>query len=189
MFQENKIKAFYSNDFIRVYQAFNDAIADSAIKEQRFITPPFNFNRSTWIKPSFLWMMYRSGWATKENQNRVLAIDISYEGFRWALQNSCLSHFNRSLYNSQEEWNKMIKNTPVIVQWDPERDILLNKLNQKTIQIGLKPAAVTLYNDFWILKITDVTNLVKDIKKLIDIKKLEEAQQNLPVEKIFDVFN
>jgi len=25
-------------------------------------------NRMTWIKPNFLWMMYRSGWASKKNQ-------------------------------------------------------------------------------------------------------------------------
>ncbi|WP_458785448.1 DUF4291 family protein [Vallitalea sediminicola] len=25
----------------------------------------FKLNRMTWVKPSFLWMMYRSGWAKK----------------------------------------------------------------------------------------------------------------------------
>lgn len=34
--------------------------------------------RMTWIKPSFLWMMYRAGWGFKDKgQRRVLAIDIS----------------------------------------------------------------------------------------------------------------
>jgi hypothetical protein len=37
----------------------------------------------TWIKPSFLWMMYRCGWATKPGQERVLAIQITREGFEW----------------------------------------------------------------------------------------------------------
>ncbi|MFM7854759.1 MAG: DUF4291 family protein [Flammeovirgaceae bacterium] len=27
-----------------------------------------SLNRMTWMKPNFLWMMYRSGWATKHNQ-------------------------------------------------------------------------------------------------------------------------
>ena len=48
--------------------------------------------RMTWIKPSFLWMMYRAGWGKKdENQKRILAIDISIEGFEWALEHSLLS--------------------------------------------------------------------------------------------------
>ncbi len=47
----------------------------------------------TWIKPSFLWMMYRSGWATKPGQEQVLSIEITRSGFEWALANACLSHF------------------------------------------------------------------------------------------------
>ena len=30
----------------------------------------------SWIKPNFLWMMFRCGWATKVNQERVLAIHL-----------------------------------------------------------------------------------------------------------------
>jgi len=49
----------------------------------------------TWIKPSFLWMMYRCGWGLKdENQKRVLAIDIDRAGFERALSMACLSHFD-----------------------------------------------------------------------------------------------
>jgi hypothetical protein len=45
-----------------------------------------------WIKPCYLWMMYRYGWGTKENQETVLAVEISREGFVWALRNVSLSH-------------------------------------------------------------------------------------------------
>ncbi len=38
-------------------------------------------NRMTWIKPNFLWMMYRSGWAVKKNQERILAIKLTKKGF------------------------------------------------------------------------------------------------------------
>jgi hypothetical protein len=36
-------------------------------------------------QPSFLWMMYRSGWATKPGQERVLATAITRDGLEWAL--------------------------------------------------------------------------------------------------------
>ena len=38
-----------------------------------------------WIKPSLLWMMYPSGWATKPGQKRILCWRIAREGFEWAL--------------------------------------------------------------------------------------------------------
>jgi hypothetical protein len=69
---ENVIRAAYNNDTITVYQAFNERIATLAINNQTFVSPPFKKERMTWIKPSFLWMMYRAGWGTKENQEHIL---------------------------------------------------------------------------------------------------------------------
>nr|WP_312429674.1 DUF4291 family protein [Lacrimispora sp.] len=72
----NKIYALYDNDTIRVYQAYNDIIANEAIKSGTF-GASFNMDRMTWIKPSFLWMMYRSGWATKLNS--LSPVEVSTE--------------------------------------------------------------------------------------------------------------
>ncbi|MBI6550469.1 DUF4291 family protein [Xenorhabdus sp. VLS] len=81
--KNNPIRANYTDEYIRVYQAFSDSIADSAIKNGIFVSPPFSITRMTWIKPSFLWMMYRSGWAKKdEGQKRILAIDLTHKGFK-----------------------------------------------------------------------------------------------------------
>ncbi|MFD1908579.1 DUF4291 family protein [Paenibacillus rhizoplanae] len=55
-------------------------IADEVLRLGQF-GPSFRIDRMTWIKPSFLWMMYRAGWATKTDQERILAIDITREGF------------------------------------------------------------------------------------------------------------
>src|SRR5215831_13463338 len=77
----------YDDRTITVYQAYSPAIAAPAVAAGRFV-PPFSRDRMTWIKPSFLWMMYRSGWATKVGQERVLAITIDREGFEWALERS-----------------------------------------------------------------------------------------------------
>jgi hypothetical protein len=56
-----------------------------------------------WIKPSFLWMMYRCGWATKPLQERVLAVEITRTGFEWALAHSCLSHFDADLIRAGDD--------------------------------------------------------------------------------------
>lgn len=152
-----EIRAFFDDTTIRVYQAYRDEIADSALRHGRFVSPPFSLTRMTWIKPSFLWMMYRAGWGYKdEGQKRILAIDISREGFEWALTNSSLSHKPTTALSP-----------PVRIQWDPERDIHHQPLDHRTIQIGLSGIAVEQYVDSWIQRITDVTELSNTIGNAI----------------------
>jgi hypothetical protein len=54
---------------------------------------PFKFDRMTWVKPSFLWMMYRSDWATKPDQERVLAVSITRDGFEWTVSIADVTRF------------------------------------------------------------------------------------------------
>ena len=46
---------------------------------------PFSFNRMTWIKPSYLWLMSRSNWGTKSNQEYILGIEIYRSAWEKAL--------------------------------------------------------------------------------------------------------
>src|SRR5688500_16741779 len=86
-----QIRASFTDTTIRVYQAFSDAIAEPALAAGTF-RPPFKLERMTWIKPSFLWMMYRAGWGYKDaGQSRILAVDMLRSGFDWALQHAALS--------------------------------------------------------------------------------------------------
>jgi hypothetical protein len=48
---------------IIVYQAFNPRITAYAVTHQQFGGDEYSFNRMSWIKPGFLWMMHRAGWA------------------------------------------------------------------------------------------------------------------------------
>ena len=56
--EERNIYAVFDDKTIRVYQAYNNEIADEALKLGKFGSK-FSLTRMTWIKPSFLWMMYR----------------------------------------------------------------------------------------------------------------------------------
>ena len=137
--------------------------------------------RMTWIKPSFLWMMYRAGWGLKDaGQSRILAIDITREGFEWALTHSCPSHPDPGM--SKEEWEQLKNDSPVRIQWDPERDLFLQPLENRAIQIGLSHEAVNLYVSQWIRKITDVTPLAHEIHTLVERRQLDRAQTMLPIE-------
>lgn len=176
-----QIRAVYNATTIRVYQAYSDAIANAALAKGAFTSPPFKMDRMTWIKPSFLWMMYRAGWGLKDaGQARILAIDISREGLEWALAHSCHSYPDESI--TREEWQRIKKNAPVRIQWDPERDLLLQPQVHRAIQIGLSKQAVDLYVRQWVQQITDVTPLAHKIHAQIILGKLESARALLPVE-------
>ena len=176
-----QIRAVHDDTTIRVYQAYNHLIADAALKNGRFVEP-FSRSRMTWIKPSFLWMMYRAGWGYKDdNQQRILAIDLSREGFEWALAHSCPSHPDPAM--SAEEWKRHKDATPVRIQWDPERDLHFHPLDHRAIQIGLSGAAVPLYADRWVQRIEDITPLAHRLHALIEAGQLDEARTLLPVER------
>lgn len=72
----SSILAAHDDAHITVYQAYNDAIADAAVRAQHLCVPAFRLGRMSWIKTNFLWMAARSGWGIKPNQTRVLAITL-----------------------------------------------------------------------------------------------------------------
>ena len=184
---EREIRATYTDQTIRVYQAYSHEIAESALKSGTFVSPPFSMSRMTWIKPSFLWMMYRAGWGFKDDgQKRILAIDITHEGFSWALAHSCPSHPPADM--SQADWYRLKDRSPVRVQWDPERDLHHTPLPFRAIQIGLSGEAVQKYTSKWITAISDVTPLAHAIRTHVVRGELEAAAALLPVERryIFD---
>ncbi|ASZ11256.1 DUF4291 domain-containing protein [Chitinophaga pendula] len=183
--KERVIRASYDNDTITVYQAFNKQIAQSAVNNQTFVSPPFKKERMTWIKPSFLWMMYRSGWAGKENQEHVLSIRIKRSGFEWALKNSCLSHFDSAIHSSYDNWKAVLNNSPIRIQWDPEKDIYLQPLGYRSIQIGLSGIAVASYIEDWIVDIEDITTHCKEIYELIKADEINQAMDLLPNEQLY----
>ncbi|AZC15590.1 MULTISPECIES: DUF4291 domain-containing protein [Pseudomonas] len=177
-----QIRAVYDASTLRVYQAYSASIADAALAHGTFVSPPFKMERMTWIKPSFLWMMYRAGWGFKDaGQSRILAIDISREGFEWALAHSCPSHAEEGM--SKEQWLQLKDQSPVRIQWDPERDLHLRPQEHRAIQIGLGQEAVGLYVNQWIQRISDVTPLAHRIHERVLAGDLEEARRLLPQER------
>jgi hypothetical protein len=179
-----KIYAVYNKHTIRVYQAFRDEIADEALKLGHF-GKNFKLSRMTWIKPSFLWMMYRSGWATKEGQERILAIDLTLEGFHEILQAAVLSTYDSNIYGTEENWRNKKETSEVRCQWDPDKNIYLQPLERRAIQIGLRGDMVYKYVNLWTTQITDLTESVHQMKYLYDQRRIKEII--LPKETEFPV--
>src|SRR5580693_3487314 len=113
------ILAQFTGDTVVVYQAFAPRIGLFAARHGRF-GGDFSFTRMSWIKPGFLWMMYRSGWGTKVDQEVTLAIWLHRHAFDNILSKAVHSHFVPEAYNSHEEWKQAVAESEVRLQWDPD---------------------------------------------------------------------
>ena len=180
--KDREIRAVYSQETIRVYQAYSHSIADEAVRLGTF-GQRFKMERMTWIKPSFLWMMYRCGWGEKENQERILAIDIKRSAFDYIVQNAVVSAYKEDMGISYAEWKEQIQASDIRCQWDPERDIFGNPLEYRSIQLGLRGKAVYSYVNDWIVGLEDITEYVKELKEKRD--KGVDIIPLLPQEKIY----
>ena len=179
---QKEIRALFTDTTIRVYQAYNRYIAEEAVRIGTF-GPLFCMNRMTWIKPSFLWMMYRCGWAQKENQEHVLAIDIKRSGFDKAVRSAVISSYSEDCGISKEEWQHLVKDSDVRIQWDPEKDVDGNNLPFRSIQLGLRGEAVKEYVNDWIVNITDITDQVKNMNSIRLAH--EDISRMLPEERVY----
>jgi hypothetical protein len=182
--QNRTVRALYDESSITVYQAYPKEIAQRAVKAGTFVAP-FKSDRMTWIKPSFLWMMYRSGWATKPNQEHVLSVEIARAGFEWALSHSSLSHFDRTMHADVATWRRGLTESPVRVQWDPDRSAFLDPCPERAIQVGLSGEAVERYIRDWIIGITDVTEFVHSVRCDMRQGRADGAMRRLPVERYY----
>ncbi|NUS12759.1 MAG: DUF4291 domain-containing protein [Streptomyces sp.] len=177
-----RIRALHTDSTVTVYQAYRPEIGQPAAREGRF-PAAWQRDRMTWIKPSFLWMMYRCGWGTKDGQETVLAVEISRAGFEWALAQACLSHYEPGIHADRAAWKRELKRAPARVQWDPERDLHLRPAAHRSLQLGLAGEASRRYADEWTVTITDVTPLVRTIHAHVRDGDLDAARGLLPDER------
>ena len=105
--------------------------------------------------------MYRSGWGTKIGQEVILAVTIKRTAFDEILANAVHSKFIPTIYNTQEEWKKTLKRSPVRLQWDPDHNPMGERVERRPIQLGLRGEILRNYSRDWILQIEDITEFVR----------------------------
>ena len=141
------ILAQYTDEYVVVYQAFNDAIANAAVERQNFIgIPGYNPTRMTWIKSNFAWMMFRSKWASKPNQTSVLAIFLKRAAFDGYLLNARTNGTVREAEGT------------IRLQWDPDHLPSGSPHHaRRAVQLGLRGVS-TFADGTDIVKIVNVTD-------------------------------
>jgi hypothetical protein len=154
--------AHFDDERVFVYQAYNRYIAKFAVRNGCFGGGGFSMTRMTWIKPGFLWMMYRSGWASKKDQEHVLAIGLKRQAFDEILEQAVKSSYDPSRYQSLEEWKIAVAASDVRLQWDPDHGPNGEPLARRAIQLGLRGDVLVKYSREWILSIEDITPFVHE---------------------------
>lgn len=179
-----EIRADYDPTTIVVYQAYPTVIAEPALERQRFVAP-FSFERMTWIKPSFLWLMHRSNWGQKRGQERTLAVRIALSAWEHALALGVLTSPEPRVHGSAREWKKQFDRARVHVQWDPERSVRGAALTHYSIQVGLSRHVIRSFAEDWIVSISDMSPTVAKIRQLLDSGQAPKASRFLPREKVY----
>lgn len=167
------IMAQYDDEKVIVYQAYRPAIGHFAAENQ-FFGGPFSLERMTWIKPNFLWMMYRSGWGTKEGQEVTLAIHLKKDAFLRYLKQTVWSSYNANQYESREAWQEAVKSSNIRLQWDPDHDPYGAKIERRAIQIGIRNEEIRKFAKEDILKIEDISEFVATQYEFVKNNELDK---------------
>lgn len=180
------ILAQFDDTSIVVYQAYRPAIGHFAAKH-RYLGGEFSLNRMSWIKPNFLWMMFRSGWGTKEGQETILAIWLKRSAFDSILELAVPSTFSAEVYASEAAWKDTLARSEVRLQWDPDHDPSGAKVERRAIQLGLRGDVLAQYAHDWIIDIADITEFARQQHRFAQSHAYDQLV--IPKEIVYPVAN
>src|SRR5690606_18523873 len=142
-------------------------------------------DRMSWIKPNFLWMMYRCGWATKQGQEVVLAIWLARAAFDEILAQAVPSTFVDRYYADREAWQRAVASSNVRLQWDPDHDPSGKPVERRAVQLGLRRDVLARYAREWIRNIEDITPFVRE--QQATLQRDGTAALVTPLERVYPV--
>lgn len=156
------ILAQYDVETVIVYQAYRPAIGRYAVEHGQLGGAGFSYSRMSWIKPNFLWMMYRSGWGTKPDQETTLGLRIRRSFFETLLSAAVPSTFDREQCTTTEEWSQAVARSDVRLQWDPDHNPSGAKLERRAIQLGLRGQTLEAFGKRELVAVIDLTDFVAE---------------------------
>jgi hypothetical protein len=150
------VMAQFDADAVVIYQAYRPAIGHFAAAHGYF-GGEFSLGRMSWVKPNFLWMMFRSGWGTKEGQEVVVAVWLRRAFFDAILEAAVPSTFWAHRYADHAAWQAAVADSDVRLQWDPDHGPSGAPVERRAVQLGLRGAVLREYAKDAIVAIEDVT--------------------------------
>ncbi len=177
------IMASFDESSVVVYQAYRPSIGLHAARHGSFGGPDFSFNRMSWIKPNFLWMMYRSGWGTKEGQSVILALRLQRSFFDSILAAAVPSSFDASKFPGREQWQSAVSASEVRLQWDPDHDPDGRPQQRRAVQLGLRGETLAAFAGPELLEVTDISAFVTDQHAHVRANDLQRLE--VPLERVY----
>jgi hypothetical protein len=159
-----QILAQFDDDTIIAYQAYRPDIGRFAA-EHGYFGGGFKLDRMSWIKTNFLWMMYRSGWGTKTDQEVTLAVRLRRSAFDEILGAAVHSTFQADLYPDAAEWRRAVSRSSVRLQWDPDHEPAGAKTARRAIQLGLRDEFLARYSREFVVGIEDISDFVAEQRR------------------------
>ncbi len=153
------ILASFDDASIIVYQAFRQSTARFAVEHGMF-GDGFSYQRMSWIKPGFLWMMHRSSWGLSDGQQGVLAIRLRRTFFDEILAKATPADVREWPGGDQTAWRSALRGSQVRLQWDPDHAPGGERRARKAIQLGLRGDALVAYGKLEALEIIDMSGFV-----------------------------
>ena len=181
------IMAQYTEDSVTVYQAYRREIGQFAASHQYF-GGEFSYSRMSWIKPNFLWMMYRNGWGVKQGQEITLAIKLHRSYFEQILLNAVISSFRPETHSSHQSWKQAIQNSDVRLQWDPDHDPFGGKQERRAIQLGLRNDFLLPFKGDGVIEIEDISDFVSEQRIHVESARIEPThieRLQTPAERVY----
>ncbi|KAL9597751.1 MAG: hypothetical protein Q9219_004945 [cf. Caloplaca sp. 3 TL-2023] len=112
---------------------------------------------------------------------------MTHENFRNLLLLASVMGYGKVM--TSEEKLKHVR-----VQWDPERSVSSKTLPYRSIQIGITGEVRRKWVENWIAEIEDVTEMARNLKRVIDMGKIEDVgtvelvgRGNIPEERVYEI--
>ena len=183
--QGQHILAHYDDSSVIVYQAYRHAIGQYAVQHGQLGGPGFSLARMSWIKPGFLWMMHRSGWGSKEDQQTILGLRIRRTFFEQLLSQAVPSSCPPDYPGGPAQWQRAVGQSKVRLQWDPDHAPAgaHHPHRRRALQLGLRGSRLADLAGPELLQVIDLSDFVAAQRVLVQQGQLEALR--LPIERVY----
>jgi hypothetical protein len=131
-------------------------------------------------------MMYRSQWATKSNQQHILAIWLRRSAFDSYLAQAVHSSHKDRPKNDKKDSKRKTHRGSIRLQWDPDHYPDGQRvIGRRAIQLGLKKIESFL-DGRDIIRIVDITSFVQTQYNTAVLPKKKLDQLRVPIERVYE---
>lgn len=152
--------ATFDDATVTVWQAHSHSVADEAVRTNGFGGSSWRTDRMTRFRLSLPSLLYRNGWATRKDRERILAVRVARSGFDALLRQAVHAAMEADCYATRAAWALATRFANVTLAWHPDVDPSGRALPRETVRIGVRDAALVRFTREWVVAVEDWTDWV-----------------------------